>query len=101
VLSNLFEKFEAFISEYVTLIGNSSLLKTKFDVEFNNTRQNREVCESYRLDHAEEKNFDYRIDEKINKVICSFICNYINIENPNAERVQIFEDGEPIHSSTH
>jgi hypothetical protein len=29
VLSNLFEKFEAFISEYVTLIGNSSLLKTK------------------------------------------------------------------------
>ena len=55
MLSNLFEKFEAFISEYVTLIGNSSLLKTKFDVEFNNTRQNREVCESYRLDHAEEK----------------------------------------------
>jgi CheY-like chemotaxis protein len=39
------------------------------DVEFNNTRQNREVCESYRLDHAEEKNFDYRIDEKINSAI--------------------------------
>ena len=58
--------------------------------------QHNYVCESYRLDHSEEKNFDYRNDEKINKVVCPFICDYINIENPNATKVQIFEDGEPI-----
>lgn len=96
VLSTLFEKFEVFIGEYVTLVGNSSLLTTKFDVQFDNTRQNREVCESYRREHAEEHAFDYRINEENNKMTCSFICNYINIENPNAEEVQIFEDGEPI-----
>lgn len=86
-LVELDHKFEVFITDFKLLIGNKATLHTTYTVQFDNTRQNREVCKKYK---KQKQNFDYI--EESGKLECIFKWTGICLEQ--TENIRVFEDGD-------